>query len=209
MMDDLDGKITKELEETIYCIRDNDSEDEKKKVLNSFFDEIVKRRRSDVFSGGLQAGLVIGNDACAAKVNENDGYGSHMGTSVNLVRYLNDEGVYITEEGIGYPALYREDLKQLNTEDYIGSQILDGNSKLMMSFISNYEKLTPFQIKTIRSIVDIFKELKDSGIYDDINVGIKIGKSEVEFDKWDENRYDLLRDTIEKEEERIDNNVKI
>lgn len=207
-MDDLDGKITKKLEETIYCMRDNDSDEEKKSVLNSFFDEIVRRRRSNVFSGGLQAGLVISNDACAAKVSEDDGFGSHVSTSVNLVRYLNNDGVYVTEKGIGYPVLYRDDLKQLNTEDYVDSKIIDSSKRLMMSFISNYDRLSLFQIQSIKSIIDIFKELKDTGVYDDINVGLKIGKSEIDFDVWDDERYDLLCDTIKQEEERIGSNLK-
>lgn len=77
-----------EVKEQFYYGDKSNSEEEIKKQIGLFFEELYKRRKDDTIEDGLQASAIIMPDAFAAKVNENDGIDSHKVTEINLLRYL-------------------------------------------------------------------------------------------------------------------------
>lgn len=203
-MNSLGGKITSKMEERVYYSKKGDTTETITNIINSFFDELVQRRRVDIFSGGLQAGLIIGEDSMAAKVNEGDGNESHIATNVNLVKFLNGDFNYITQEGMQSPVLYREDLKQLNT-DYIESRIIDGKDKLTMTFVCKRIPLSKYQIDSLKVIMNAINELYNSDVYKNIRVGISIDSDVVDCNNWNNSHYDRITQVINNQENRINN----
>ena len=80
---------TDRLEEKIYHATNKDSEEKINEQLKLFFKELTTRKRNDAIEGGLQASLIIFPEIFAAKVNEEDGMGSHAQSNINLVEFIN------------------------------------------------------------------------------------------------------------------------
>lgn len=191
------------LNEKVYSARIGDSKEEIVQILYYFFDELVKRKRKKTSEGGLHAGLVIDQDSFGAKINEDDGKHSHLGTSINLVKYLNKDDYFITDKAIGNSKLYKDALNQLSTQS-VESRIVAGDRKLVMTFVSNHNALTNFQLDILESIAFACKLLVDNAIYDDINIGFRVGKSELMISSWNEEAYRNILQLVEKERKRVD-----
>ncbi len=108
-------RYTDTLKEKIYTATKEDGR-KKFEQVSSFLEEVAKRKRFDHVEGGLQAAVVILPDKFAAKVNEEDGYGPHLDSKINLVKVLNDESTFISRNGSGFPALYKPEFDQIILE---------------------------------------------------------------------------------------------
>lgn len=191
--------ITEQLNEKVYSVDSGNSKENITEILYYFFDEIIKRKQSS--NGGLSAGLVVSGDRFAAKIGEDDGKSSHFCTSINLVRYLNDDDYFITSRGVGNISFYKEDLNTLFLT-CIESRITAGDRELLMSFASNKGVLTEFQEDLLQSIVDVCKLLIDNGIIDDVCLGFRTGHIEYIVRNWNDDEYDKICAAINEERKR-------
>ena len=196
-------KFTNKLNEQVYSAKVGDSKEDIIQILYYFFDELVKRKRKKISEGGLHAGLVIEDDCFGAKINEGDGKHSHLGTSINLVKYLNGDDLFITDRAIGNSKLYKDALNQLYTQS-IESRIVASDKKLLMTFVSNHNALTDFQLDILESVANTCKLLVDNEIYEDISIGFRVGNSELMINSWDEEQYENILKLVNKERKRVE-----
>ena len=80
--------FTNKLQEKIYYGNSTYSTEEIIKEINTFLNEVVRRRRNDEEEEGLQSVLVIGKEEFGAKITENDGSGSHQNSLINIIKYF-------------------------------------------------------------------------------------------------------------------------
>ena len=202
---EMDNRVTEKMLEKVYSADDSFSKEDITHILYYFLDEVVKRKRKSLYEGGLHAGLVAAKNGFAAKINEGDGRCSHFSTSINLTKHIKGDNVYITERGLGNNSLYREDLNDLFTS-CIEARIIAGDRDLLMSFVSNKNALSTFQVDLLQSIADSCKLLIDNDILDDISMGLRVGQMDIKIDRWNDDQYKLLCEAIDKERQRIPKN---
>ena len=178
--------FTDKLEEKIYYSNSTDSIEEIQKVLNSFINEVIKRRRNDEAEEGLQAVLIIGKEEFGAKITENNGSGSHQNSSINIIKYFNYDNNYISLEGTKYNNLYTEEYNELCFKTI---QITIQSSEKKLKFIINsifnkYIELSEFQDIMIKIFSNVIEELKQNNIYQTIEV---VGKFPSSKDYYETN----------------------
>ncbi len=162
---------TDTLEETIYYGKSNYTEEENKEQLNLFMKELIDRRRKDPIEGGLQASMVILPNSFAAKVNENDGMSTHSITHTNLIKFLNGEKKYLTDATKGLLSFSQKEMYQLLQEG-VEVRILDGEEHILFALYSGNNKQTEFQFQVIRDLLDCCRNLKESGNYYFVEIGL-------------------------------------
>ena len=198
----MDDRFTTKLEEIIYYGKKDDLISLKKQ-LYLFFNEIIIRRRNDPIEGGLQASIVIYKDRAAAKVNEHDGKGVHIASNVNLTKFLFGDKKYITEFGTRYFGLYMNDMMTI-TKDAVTVRILDGKDYLMLAIQSYHEIDSLFKLKVIKMIIDICKSIKNKNIYKEIEVGLNTKNINMEFEDFNEHKYQSFLNILNNESKRIE-----
>lgn len=163
-----DVRFTNKLDEKIYvCLKDNEEENEKN--ISAFFTELVNRKRYDALEGGLQACAVFFEDKGAMKICENDGRAPHMNSFINLIKHLNNDNNYLSLKGTGFFILSQQERKQL-IESGIEIRILDGANKLMLTINSSIKDVSSFQIDAVNKVICACKTLKDSNIYNTVEI---------------------------------------
>lgn len=199
------------LEETVYEVRDIDTEDNISFVLSSFMNELMERRKNDQLEGGMQASGVILPDKAGFKINEGDGKASHAHTLETLSQYLNGETMFSGEDTVGLIGLRRNDPNGfLNIPKHgIKVRTIASEDGLIFIFETYLLNLTPFQLDVVEKIVnDIEKEYK-SGIIKKPFINFITGKDRFVFNE-DEN-YDeelnRLKETINKRKEELKSKV--
>lgn len=195
-MNEEEQLYTDTLEETIYSATSSDSEEKIQSELESFFEELIKRKRNDPIEGGLQASIVIFPNKFLAKVNEEDGMGSHSQSCINLVKYLNNDHKYLTKFGMRHFNLYPKERNQLNI---LGTEIriLDGEEELMLAIVSEKSKENIFELKIIMEIIKLCSILMNKNYYKNVDIGIHTPNIKIDFGEWTQEKRENIFSTLE------------
>ena len=193
---------TKVLTEKIYKGTNKNEFKDNAHQMKLFFEMLYKRRREDPFEGGFQACALIMPDAFAAKANENDGLGIHGVEYINLLRYLQGNSEYFTSHGYGYFYLHKKETEEIILNG-IEVRILDGQDKLMLAITSDRSIKSVFQLKVLKMIIDLCKQLKDKGLYQEVEVGINTPDIKIDFDEWTEDKFALMHNSLKDESNRL------
>lgn len=188
------------LEEKIYTANINDPNEKINEQINEFLTSLAKRKRNDLYEGGLQASLICFKGYFAAKVSENDGLEPHISNEYNLYNFLNNKNKYLTDEGKDHFALYMMDYLFIERFGF-SIRILDSEEELMFAIVSKNDIDSQFQIHVLKTLIESCKQLKDNNIYKKIEIGIHAKNMEIEFEEI-ENNFDEIRDTLENIEEK-------
>ena len=191
-----DKNYTETLEERIYEGRIENDEKDILRQLNLFLSNIIKRKRDDPIEGGLQATMIILPTSFGAKVTENDGKSVHERGFVNLVKHLNGDRKYLTDEGIRKLYLYKEESLQKIREG-IEIRILDGENHLMLAITAQNNNQTEFQFDIIKKLLKYCKQIKDRGFYDIVEVGFHTKNIKIDFEDLDDNHFREIMAEIE------------
>ncbi len=134
---------------------------ENENELWNFFHEYASRKRgNNVFKNGFYASMIIMPDKWAAKVNEQDGQDFHTHTNLNLVRFLNGDDFFLTEDWAGRISLHEDESKKI-IDEYISVSLLSCEDQCKIFIFCYNNKHTPFQISTVKEILKICKEIKN------------------------------------------------
>ena len=181
------------LEENIYHGNSENNIEEIKQQLLSFSKELVERRRDIPEEGGLQAMMVISEDKFGAKVNEKDGEGSHRHSGILIMQFLNGDYNYYQPKVTNIIGRVKKEYYQ--QLDSIDIRILDGKDKIMFAIQSLKKETSNYQYQVLKTLLDIWSEIKETNIYKAIEVGIAIPEYKMEFcTDWDQKYTEL--DTI-------------
>ena len=181
---------TRELTEKIYVGTENNTDEDNYKELLSFFKELVERKRNDPIEGGLQAAIVILSDSYGAKINENDGSGTHIASNINIVKHLKKEKPYFSEMAMSRFNLYSEERRILYS-DGIEIRVLDGDDKLMLAITSSHDT-NNFKQNILDKILQICYKLYEKKCYRSIEIGIHTPNIEVEFTDLNDDSYEYI-----------------
>lgn len=184
------------LEEKIYTSNSNDSKEKTTLEINDFLMSLAKRKRNDLYEGGLQASLICFNGCFAAKISENDGREPHMANEYNLFNFLNHKDKYLTDEGREHFILYQMDYLFIEKFGFT-IRILDGEDSLLFAIVSKNNIESEFQVYVLTTLINLCKQMKDNNIYKNIEIGIHAKNIEVEFDEY-ENNFDEFLDKLSK-----------
>lgn len=195
-------KFTDVLEEKIYCVKDTDGKDKIHEQVEAFFKEVHARRRNDPVEGGLQAAAVIYPHVFAAKVNEQDGYGAHMASHVNLTKFINGDTNYLTDDGMRFFANYQNELRQLHTNG-VQMSVLGGDEHMMVAINATTDINSIFQLEVIKNVLDVCSELKKSGGFKTIEIGLMTPCVRVAYGELDSDKHKQFATTIANEEKIV------
>lgn len=188
--------FTDKQEETIYSATSSDSEEKIQSELESFFEELIKRKRNDPIEGGLQASMIILPTVFAAKINEEDGMSPHINSCVNLIKYINNDHKYLTREGTRNFNIYQKENTIINN-DVIELRILDGEDTLMIAITSNKKTESLFELKMLKRITTICNNLMNNNIYKNIDIGIHTHNFKIDFGEWTQEKRENIFSTLE------------
>ena len=185
---------TYQLTEKIYTSDESQGLSEVQAQLSKFFQELISRKKGASVKDGLNAGMVLFPNSWAAKVNENNGTDYHSTTNMNLVRFLNGENVYYTEQQAAEVALSPEETRKVV---YEGMQISilsnEQNCKVLIFSYNNTHSL--FQLSVLEELLQICEQIKDQ--YDNnMVVGFCNRSTMMEEDKI-ENVKERIQNLIE------------
>ncbi len=186
------------LEEKIYTANINDSQEKINEQINEFLTSLAKRKRNDLYEGGLQASLICFKGSFAAKVSENDGREPHIANEYNLYNFLNHKNKYLTDEGKDHFVLYMMDYLFIERFGF-STRILDSEEELMFPIISKNDIDSEFQIHVLETLIKYCKKMKENNIYKKIEIGIHSKNIEIEFE---ENNFDEILETLENIKEK-------
>ena len=185
------------LEEKIYSSTAENTKDELETQINLFSKELITRRRKKAYSGGLQAVMIILNDSFGAKVNEDNGNGTHLHSYMNLIKFLNGDYNYITSEGTNKHQLLKKETSQQYNES-INIRILDGEERIDLAIYTYRKELSPFQQQVLDIFLDTWNEIKKENIYKEIKIGMYLPGIKMEAcDNWYE-QYQKLDNELNK-----------
>ena len=199
-------KYTNNLEEKIYYSTDTSNQLDTQNQLLSYFKELIKRKRDDIEEEGLQGSIIILPHKFAAKISEENGKGTHQNNNVNLVRYLNNEDTYISKIGMQYPAIYKEEIKQIIKEG-IEIRIIATEETLKLAIISSDNIKTIYQAKALKNIISICQKLMKEKAIPNIEIGLSTPTTKIDFDDWNNERAEMFNNAIEQEEEKINKSI--
>ena len=188
------------LEEKIYTANINDPSEKINEQINGFLTSLVKRKRNDLYEGGLQASLICFKGSFAAKVSENDGLELYISNEYNLYNFLNNKNKYLTDEGREHFALYMMDYLFIERFGF-SIRILDSEEDLMFAIVSKNDIDSEFQIHVLETLIKSCKQLKDNNIYKKIEIGIHAKNIEIDFEECD-NNFDEIIETLENIKEK-------
>ena len=183
------------LEETIYSSNINDSNEKTNEEIKKFLDSLIKRKRNDLYEGGLQASLICLNGCFAAKISENDGLEPHISNEYNLYSYLTHKNKYLTEEGREQFTLYMMDYLFIERFGF-SIRILDSEDSLMFAIVSKNDIDSEFQINVLETLIKYCIQMKENNIYKNIEIGIHSKNIDIEFEEC-ENNFDKILETLE------------
>ncbi len=155
-----------EIEEKIY--------DEQE--LESFFNELIKRKRFDANEGGLQACGVISKDKARFKVTEDDGVEPHMYSNFTLANNI-ATGNIKRYRGANFSKF--KDIQKICCE-WLELRITDSD-ELLLAFHS-YRDLNSYQLKIIKEFLRIVATPKVQEAYKEIKIGISGNNISIPFD---------------------------
>ena len=187
---------TDKLEEAIYYATEKDTEEKATSELQKFFKELIERKRNDSLEGGLQAAMLIFPNIFLAKVNEEDGMGSHAHSNINLVKFMNGDHKYLTKYGIRKFNLYAKERNQIY-DKATEIRILDGEEEMMLAIISNKDLESVFELKMIKRIILICNNLMKKNYYKNIDIGIHTPRITIDFGEWTDKKEKMMLEEIE------------
>jgi len=151
-----------ELKEKIYDINTNMTDEEIKRILMPFFNDLIARKKNVLFTNDFKAIIMAFNDRCLAKVCERDGLASHNHSAINLVRYYNDDMYYYSEEDENNPyASMRE--KKIEKE-VLRMRFASSLDSILMD-IQFADTNNEFQLRVLKIAIDFFKDIKKHNIF--------------------------------------------
>ncbi len=147
------------LTEKIYSEDISKGSIENKKTLRKFLLEYAKRKRgANIHEDGFHGGIVIMHDKWAAKVNEEDGKDYHTNTNMNLVRFLNNEHHFGTENEASKKALHENEVQAVIDNNMIVNLLSSKDTAKILIFCYNNNH-SSYQLSIVRDILEIGKEL--------------------------------------------------
>ena len=188
---------TDKQEEKIYSATEKDSKEKIISEFQNFFKELIKRKRNDPIEGGLQAVMIIFPNIFAAKINEDDGMGTHGQSKINAIKFINGDHEYLTEYGIRHFYLYEKELKQLLCS-CIDIRILDGEETLMLAITSNKELYSTFEVQMLKRIILICNILMEKKYYKNVDIGLYTPKIKIDYGEWTTEKRNLMLEEISK-----------
>ena len=183
-----DDRYVKYLIERVHSSSDIDEYE-----IRSFFDELVLRKREDPIEGGLQASMIVLSNRFAAKVNEEDGYGSHLCEYVNLIKYLYNDHKYFSQEAMKFPMLYFKE-SSIISEEGVEICFLDGENSLIIS-ISSFKMINDYQKDVLKKLLLVCSENLD--YYQNIEIGINTPNVLLESTNLDMDNYESINSIID------------
>ena len=194
-------------EETVFVTDDSENEDNISSTLNSFFNELLTRRRTDDLEGGLQAGGVILPDKAGFKVAERDGYATHAHTFETVSQYINCEVMFSSEDTIGNMSLRRDDPNSWFNIPKNGFtvRIVATNDTIIFIFDTYSYKLTEFQLEVIDKLYNMIKQAYESQIIKKPYINFITGNYKFIFNEHlnIDNQLESLEQFIAKRKEEI------
>ena len=201
-MEEKEELFTSKLEEKIYHGDRFDDSKDISRQLNLFFSNLIKRKRNTPIEGGLQASLIILEDAFAAKVNEDDGMATHARSQVNLVKYLNHDKNYITNQGVRKAIVYKDEVLQLSREG-IEIRILDGEDHLMLAIYGATDIHTKFQMETLQKVLFYCRQIKEKNFYKMVEIGLHTPSIIIDFGDFEEGLYQKMLNALSLDSQKM------
>lgn len=174
-----------ELKEKIYDINTEMTDEEIKRTLMPFFNDLITRKKNILFTNDFKSIIMAFNDRCLAKACERDGLATHNHSAINLVRYYNDDLYYYSEEDENNPyASMREKKMEREVLRMRFASSLDSVLMDVQFGDSNNE----FQLRVLKIVVDLFKGIKRNNIFNKCIVnlwdskGIRIYNSQTDLE---------------------------
>ena len=195
-MENIDAYYTSNLSEKIYHANDSSNSNLIKDELDNFFSELISRKRYDSKEGGVQACMVLFPDKFAAKIAENDGLSGHGVTNINLVEYLNNKKKYLIDSGYSYYHLSKEEKRELY--DAMQLRIIDNPNELKIAITSSIDIKSVFQLKVMKYIILLCKDLMDNKVYKNVRIGLSTPNTKIEFENWSSGRENLFFDNLDR-----------
>ena len=186
------------LQEKIYNCTSSDDDEILKEQIALFSKELIKRRKYIPSEGGLQAVMLISEDKFGAKINENNGEGTHHHSFINTIKFLNGDTNYVTPEGSARIYFIKKEYYQCFNE-CINIRIIDNDEKIDFIITSKCKKTSAFQNKVLKTLLDYWSSIKIAGIYKKIDVGMYLPEVEMESClDWDNKYQEILSEVTEK-----------
>ena len=154
------------LEEKVFVLNSSESEDNNDYELNSFFNELLSRRRNDYLEGGLQACGVVFSEKAGFKIAERDGSATHAHTDESIAQYLNGETMFSGEDTLGQFNLRKNDPNAwINLpKNSFTVRIVASKDHLIFVFNTYQYKISPFQLEVIEKTFNKIKQAYQNGI---------------------------------------------
>ena len=148
--------------------------------IETFFNELIKRKRFDPMEEGLQACGVITPNKAAFKVTEEDGKEPHMYAEVNLINYniTGECDDTIDRSHFNY-FNYARGLGE-KIRNYLKLRITDSD-RLVLAFTC-YDIINTYQLKIIKKFVELAKKALKNKDYEEIEIGVSAKNINISFD---------------------------
>ncbi len=158
-----------ELKEKIYDFDETVSIDEIKRGLMPFFDDICSRKRGTLFYDDFRSLILVLPNRCLAKACERRGLASHNHSSVNLIRYANNDFSYFSEEDEKSPFTYFHEKNALR--NCLRLRLSASKDKLLLD-VEIGDNSNEFQLKVLKIAIKYIKLIKEKDFFQEVEVNI-------------------------------------
>lgn len=193
------------LEEKIYTANSENEINVINESVIKFFSEMLKRKRDDSIEGGLQLAAVIYKDSYAAKVNEEDGFGTHLESLINLTRFLMKKGNFFSEQGMRQFELLEDDIRTITAKG-IEIRMMCNSSELTIFFHTKNDIKSEFEVEVIKSFAKCCQHAIENGYLKNIGFYLKTLTTTLEINEWNDLSYDEIEENLN--ESFLNNNSK-
>ena len=185
------------MKEKIFYFDNLTSMEEIERMLITFIDNLVSRKRKEMYDGASYKGVILNlPENCGMKVTEHDGIDSHHQSEINLLRYLNGEEDFLAVDDMINPFLYSRDAKTIREEGLAirFSSALDG----LLLELDIPREYTEFQLTNLILIMKLIKEAKDRNHYNKVVINMRISSENRKYycNDLDNDKYNEILDII-------------